>query len=106
MADLKRINRMVAILSLIDRGENATPKGLAEHFTVHVRSIFRDLDALSSDFPIYFDEAANSYKFTEGYSLRKINLSQNEVRAILVSKAAVAKLGDGVAKAYDGLMKK
>ena len=97
---------MIAILSLIDRGENATPKGLAEHFNVHVRSIFRDLDALSSDFPIFFDDTANSYRFSEGYSFRKINLSINEVRAILVSKAAVAKLGDGVAKAYDGLMKK
>ena len=106
MADLKRINRMVNILSMIDRREHATPKGLAEHFGVHIRTIFRDFKALVIDFPVYFDETSNTYRFTEGYSFRKINLSPDEVRAILFSKAAVAKLGDGVVKAYDGLIKK
>jgi predicted DNA-binding transcriptional regulator YafY len=106
MADLKRINRMVSILSMIDRGKHATPQVLADQYGVHIRSIFRDLEALSIDFPIYFDEAVNSYRFADGYSFRKINLSANEVRAILVSKAAVSKLGEGVVKAFDGLVKK
>lgn len=106
MADLKRLNRLVGILSMLDRGQHVTPKGLAEHFGVTARTIFRDFEALGADFPIYYDETSNSYRFTEGYSLRKVNLSTDEIRALLVSKAAVANLGEGVSKAYDGLMKK
>lgn len=106
MADLKRINRMVGILSMIDRGGKVTPKGLAEHFGTSERSIYRDIRDIIVDFPIRFDEEKGSYRFVDGYSLKKVDLSPNEVRAVLVSKAAVAKLGKGVANAYDGLMKK
>lgn len=106
MADLKRINRMVGILSMIDRGGKVTPKGLAENFGTSERCIYRDMKALIIDFPIRFDKEKGSYKFADGYSFRKVDLSTNEVRAVLVSKAAVAKLGKGVASAYDGLMKK
>jgi len=106
MADLKRINRMVSILSMIDGRERVTPKGLADHFGTSERSIYRDIKALLVDFPIRYDEEKGSYRFVDGYSLKKVDLSPNEVRAVLVSKAAVAKLGKGVANAYDGLMKK
>jgi predicted DNA-binding transcriptional regulator YafY len=106
MADLKRINRMVGILSMIDRGGKVTPKGLAGHFGASERSIYRDIRDLVVDFPIRFDDEESSYRFVDGYSLKKIDLSPNEVRAVLVSKAAAAKLGKGVASAYDGLMKK
>jgi predicted DNA-binding transcriptional regulator YafY len=106
MADMKRINRMVGILSMIDRGGKVTPKGLAERYGVAERTVYRDIGALVVDFPILFDEERGSYRFSEGYSLRKINLSSDEVRAVLVSKAAVAKLGKGIASAFDGLMKK
>ncbi len=34
MADMKRINRMVSILSMIERGGKVTPKGLARPFGV------------------------------------------------------------------------
>ena len=60
MADLKRINRMVGILSLIDRSGKVTPKGLAEKFAVAERTIYRDMESLSADFPIYFNEAIGS----------------------------------------------
>lgn len=93
MADLKRLNRMVGILSMLDRGEHSTTKGLAEHFGVTARTIFRDLEALGIDFPVYLDETTNSYRFAEGYSLRKINLSTNEIRALLVSKGGGCQTG-------------
>ena len=51
MADLKRINRMVGILSMIDGRERVTPKGLADHFGTSERSIYRDIKALLVDFP-------------------------------------------------------
>jgi predicted DNA-binding transcriptional regulator YafY len=56
MADMKRINRMVAILGKIDRGDKVTPKGLAGHFGVSERTIYRDMEALIVDFPIFYHE--------------------------------------------------
>ncbi len=106
MADMKRVNRMVEILSLIDKGGKVTAKGLAERFGVAERTVYRDLGALSLDFPVYFNEDAASYRFTEGYSLKKIDLSTDEARAMLASKAVLSKLGHGIANAYSGLMKK
>jgi len=61
---------MIGMLSMIDKGKHVTPQTLADQFGVHVRSIFRDLEALISDFPIYSDEEVNSYRFTEGYDVR------------------------------------
>jgi len=106
MADVKRINRMVEILGLIDSGKAITPKGLAKHFGVAERTIYRDMACFPSEYPLYFDEEHGSYRFTAGYSLKKIDLSPDEIRAVLASKAVVSKLGHGVSKAYQGLMNK
>ena len=106
MTDLKRINRMLEILSIIDRGKPVTPKDLAEHFSVTTQTIFRDMRSLTLEFPIYFEKDVKSYRFSEGYSFRKIDLSKDEVRAILISKSAVSKLGKGISNAFDRLMKK
>ena len=83
MADMKRINRMVSILSMIERGGKVTPKGLAEHFSASERSIYRDIKDLITDFSIHFDDEKGSYRFVEGYSLKKLDLTTDEVKAIL-----------------------
>lgn len=106
MPDLRRLERMVEMLSLIDRGETVTPKSLAAHFGVAERTIYRDMGILSIDFPVSFDEEKGSYRFTEGYSLKKIDLSKDELRALLVSKAFLSKMGEGVSNAYGSLIKK
>ena len=75
MPDLKRLERLVEILRIIDQGETVTPKGLAAHFGITDRTIYRDILILQTDFPIAFDYERNSYCFSEGYSLKKIDLS-------------------------------
>ena len=101
---MKRINRMVSILSMIERGGKVTPKGLAEHFSASERSIYRDIKDLITDFPIHFDDEKGSYRFVEGYSLKKLDLTTDEVKAMLASKGVVSKLGTGLSKAYGSLM--
>ena len=66
MADVKRINRMVEILGLVDSGKAITPKGLAKHFGVAERTIYRDMACFPSEYPLYFDEERGSYRFTTG----------------------------------------
>lgn len=106
MPDLKRLERLVEILRMIDRGETVTPKGLAAHFGITDRTIYRDILILQTDFPIAFDYERNSYCFSEGYSLKKIDLLPDELRAMLVSKALFTRLGGGVSDAFDHLMSK
>jgi len=55
MADTSRINRLVSILGMIDKGKSATPRGLAEHFGVSEQTIYRDMRVLDLDYPIRFD---------------------------------------------------
>lgn len=107
MPDIKRLERFVEMLSMIDRGEAVTAGSLAAHFGVAERTIYRDIGVLNvSGFPIYFDEEKGSYRFPEGYSLKKIDLSQDELRAMLVSKALFTRLGAGVSDAFDHLINK
>lgn len=108
MPDLKRLERFVEMLSMIDRGEAVTPTSLAAHFGVAERTIYRDLEILQASklFPLRFDKERGSYRFTEGYSLKKIDLSSDELRAMLVSKALFTRLGGGVSDAFDHLMNK
>lgn len=106
MPELKRLERMVEMLSMIDRGETVTAKSLATHFGVAERTIYRDIGVLSIDFPVSFDEEKGSYRFSEGYSLKKADLSSDELRAMMVSKAFLSKLGEGVSEAFGRLIKK
>ena len=107
MADVKRLNRLVEMLRIIDKGEKVTAGSFADHFGIAQRTVYRDLTALGgAQFPIYFDEERESYRFTEGYSFKKVDLTPNEIRALLASKAVISKLGKGVSDAYDSLMQK
>lgn len=65
---LKAINRMVNMLMLIERGR-CRRRELTEEYGVSERTISRDINTLSMDFPIYYDNERGSYRFVEGYSL-------------------------------------
>ncbi len=106
MADIKRVDRMWEILAMIDRGERHRPGSLARHFRVCDNTIYRDLRVLARHFPLYFDDEQGCYRFTEGYSFKKVDLSPNEVKAVLLGRAVLDRLGAGVAQGIDSLMKK
>lgn len=106
MADMKRVNRLVDILGLLDRRTRVTAMSLADRFGVAERTVYRDLQVLAHDFPLHFNKETGSYCFTEGFSLSRIDLSPAEVKALLAAKAVLSRLDQGMAKAHDVLMKK
>ena len=64
------------------------------------RSLRRYLAILSeAGFPWYFDRAANLYKFVDGYSLRRMQLSPNELFGLVALRSLGASLG-GTIGAY------
>ncbi len=67
---------------------------LAEHFTVSVRTIYRDLRALEeAGLPLYA-EAGKGYSLVEGYNLPPVMFTQEEANALLVGGVLAEQLTD------------
>lgn len=65
---LKAVTRMVGILGKIEKGDCSRTE-LTEEFGVSERTISRDINTLSIEFPVYYDSVTGSYRFVDGYSL-------------------------------------
>jgi len=74
----KRVHRLIRILNLLDSGSRVSSKTLAEEFNIHVRSVQRDLDLLNrTGFPLFSPEKG-IYSFAEGFSLKKVRMTQED----------------------------
>ncbi len=104
MEDLKRIQRLVNILRHIDSGR-ARRLELSREFGVSERQIYRDVNDLNySGFPIIYDRYAGSYRFQEGYSLKKIAISMEELQGVLIAREMFKRIGGHLSKSMDNLM--
>jgi predicted DNA-binding transcriptional regulator YafY len=71
------------------------------------RSLRRYLSILAdAGFPWYFDRAANAYKFAEGYSLRRLELSPNELFGLVALRSLGATLGGTIGAYIDDVTEK
>lgn len=80
-----QINRLFEIVYMLLDGKVTTAKELAEHFEVSVRTIYRDIDTLSSaGIPIYATQGkGGGITLLDEYILNKSVLSENEQNEIL-----------------------
>lgn len=88
--------RLFEILYILLRKRKTTAKELAEHFEVSIRTIYRDLDALTlAGIPIYTNKGKHGGIFlNEDYILNKSYLSdeeQNKIMAALQSMQIMEK---------------
>ena len=73
----KKLFRFVYILNRLSNREKVTTANLAREFNVTVRTAQRDLGLLSlTGFPVSLDNG--TYKFEEGFSLRRISVTPEE----------------------------
>ena len=83
---------LVRLLSAIDEGRHSfeeLKERIADDKPPSTRSLRRYLAVLSdAGFPWYFDRTSSTYKFAEGYSLRRLNLSQRGLLGLVVLQAA------------------
>ena len=89
------------LLLLMEKGNISAPK-LAEQFDVSVRTIYRDIDALSAaGVPVYVTTGRNGgIRLMDNFVLDKSVLTEDETREILLglqALIAVPFLGDGTA---------
>lgn len=82
-----QIERLFEIVYILMSDKNITAKKLAERFEVSQRTIYRDIDILSSSgVPIYTNRGRNGgIKLVENFVLNKSLLSKNEQENILSS---------------------
>lgn len=93
MQDLKRLERLMAILLLLREGKILTAQEMATYFEVNVRTIYRDMRALdAAGVPLVAER--EGYSLVKGYHLPSINLSEEEALAVLSTEKLVQKNGE------------
>ncbi len=88
---------LVRLLSAIDEGRftfEELKDRIADERPPSTRSLRRYLAVLGeAGFPWFFDRATGTYRFVEGYSLRRLNLNPRELFGLVTLKRLGASLG-------------
>jgi len=92
--DIKRISRLIAILTQLQTKRVLTSTTLAEKFGVSIRTIYRDIKALEeSGVPIVTEEG-KGYSLMEGYRVPPVMFTENEANALVTAEQLVLKNKD------------
>jgi predicted DNA-binding transcriptional regulator YafY len=96
---------LVRLLSAIDEGRFAFEElkdQIADEKPPSTRTLRRYLSVLAdAGFPWFFDRASGTYRFAEGYSLRRLNLSHRELLGLVTLKRLGSSLGGTFATAIE-----
>lgn len=89
------INRMLSIIYILMNRGTVTAAELAERFEVSVRTIYRDIEALSvAGIPVYATRGRNGgISLTEQFVLNKMLVSKKEQQQILSALASLKETG-------------
>lgn len=90
-----QISRLIEIIYILLDKKIVTAAYLAEKFEISVRTVYRDIEALSqAGFPIYAERGRNGgIRIMDGYCLDKSMLTENDRSEIVGAVAGFAALG-------------
>ncbi len=92
---MKRSNRLFEIIQILRAADRPwTAERLADHFDVSARTIYRDIVALQSMQTPIEGESGIGYIMRSGYDLPPLNFDQEEIEALRVGLALLARTGD------------
>ena len=102
---------LVRLLNAIDQGQHSF-EDLKDRIAEggkrpSTRSLRRYLAVLANaGFPLYFDRAANVYRFAEGYSLKRLDLSSGELFGLVALRALGSSIGGTIGASIDDVAEK
>lgn len=80
---MNRIDRLLGLILFLQSHRYATAAGMAEHFGLSVRTIYRDVKALGEAGVPVLAEAGIGYSLLRGYHLPPVNFSEEEANALV-----------------------
>ena len=106
-----RVVLLVRLLNAIDQGRHsfeALKDRVAEGGRrPSTRSLRRYLAILSNaGFPLHFDRGANVYRFADGYSLRRLDLTGGELFGLVALRSLGASIGGTIGESIDDVAEK
>src|SRR5690349_8409851 len=94
MEDYKRLNRLTAIMHLLQANRMVTAPALAKKFEVSIRTIYRDIRSLEqSGIPVITEEG-KGYSLMEGYRLPPVSFTESEALAMITAEQLVQQSKD------------
>jgi len=92
---MKRSNRLFEIIQILRASDRpTTAEKLSDHFEVSIRTIYRDIVALQAMETPIDGEPGVGYVMRRGYDLPPLNFDQEEIEALRVGLALLARTGD------------
>jgi len=91
---MNRIDRLFGILTLLQSKKFVSAESIADKFGISVRTVYRDVKALSEGgIPVSF-EAGRGYFIVQGYFLPPVSFSSEEANALLLMETMVKGFAD------------
>ncbi len=91
---MNRIDRLFAILTILQSRKFTTAEKIAEKFRISIRTVYRDIRALGeSGIPISF-EPAKGYFIMQGYFLPPVTFTSEEANALLLVESVAGGFTD------------
>jgi len=98
---MNRIDRLSAILTMLQSNSAVKPKHITERFGIGIRTVYRDIRALEEiGIPITGD-SRSGYSLVDGYKLPPLMFTQEEAFAFLAAEKLIDKFTDsGIKDSY------
>jgi predicted DNA-binding transcriptional regulator YafY len=93
-SDMKRLSRLIAILTQLQTKRILTSTALAEKFGVSIRTIYRDIKALELAGVPILTEDGKGYSLMEGYRIPPVMFTENEANSLITAEKLVLKNRD------------
>jgi predicted DNA-binding transcriptional regulator YafY len=104
---MNRIDRLFGILTLLQSKKYVTAEKIADKFQISVRTVYRDIKALSEQgIPVSFEQP-KGYFIVQGYFLPPIAFNTEEANALLLAESIVYGFTDkSIQKHYSNALNK
>ncbi|MFT3946308.1 MAG: YafY family protein [Agriterribacter sp.] len=104
---MNRIDRLMGILTMLQSKKFLPAERIAEKFSISVRTVYRDVKALTEiGVPVSF-EAGRGYFIVQGYFLPPVSFTNEEANALLLMESIASRFGDNsIKKHYETALNK